>query len=129
MANPTCTRASLIDGGKCFANLNKKQKKAALIYFMAQELAAIGGTSYTLTAQGTLVTAAKQYLRFMPNNFENSQLVIAYNNAVAAGATPASTQATLQTAIACVENQGPLMMECMLLELLCELGRHKAYPQ
>ena len=129
MANPVCTRASLIDGGKCFANLNESQQKAARIYFMALELAAIGGTTYTLTPQGTLAAAAKQYLRFMPNNFANSQLVIDYNNAVSAGASPASTQATLQTAIKCIEIQGPLMMECMILELLCELGRHKAYPQ
>lgn len=129
MANPTCTRASLIDGGKCFANLNENQRKAALIYFMSLELAANGGTSYTLTPQGTLAAAAKQYLRFSPTNFKTSEVVIAYNNAVSAGASPATTQALLQAAIKCIEIQGPLMMDAMLLELLCELGRHADYPQ
>lgn len=131
MANPTCSKSSLITSATCYFNFSSTERAAIQIYYDALQLAAIGGTSYTLVSGGTLIAAAICYRDFQipfssPSPY---QLAIAYNNAVSAGASPAATQALLATAIACLANFPTADLTAMQLQLYCSLGRAKAYPQ
>lgn len=131
MANPTCTKATLITGATCYFNFSAHDRAAIKIYFDALQLAAIGGTSYTLVSGGTLEAASICYRDFA-NPFQPPspyQLAIAYNNAVSAGAAPASTKDTIAAAIACLKNFPYADLAAMQLQLYCALGRAKAYPQ
>ena len=60
---------------------------------------------------------------------ELAYLLIAQNNASDAGATVPDTQALLASAIECLKNQPPAMLNAMLLNIMCQLGRHQVMPQ
>ena len=132
MANPVCTRASLVANSVCFRSFNAQERAALLIYLNSRELAALGGTNYTLTSGGTLEAAAV-CLKYLPGQKFRSpsiyELLIASNSAVAAGAVFASTQTALAAAIACNKNFPEDDLMAQMLQLLCDLGVHKAYPQ
>lgn len=124
---PTCTRASLVDGARCFKNYDSAHRTSILIYFNALELAAVGGTNYTIGHAGTLQAASVCLrdgleLRLCPPSVYD--LVVAFNNAVAAGASPAETNAALSTAIACNVDFETADKSAQLLLLSCELGFH-----
>lgn len=133
MANPICTLDTLVASATCYFNFNAQDRAALQIYFDSLQLTAIGGTSYTLGSGGTLEEAAKCFRNFGANSLFQApspyRLAIAYNNAVAAGAVPASTKDTLATAIACLHNFPEADLTAMQLQLYCALGRGKAYPQ
>lgn len=124
---PTCTRASFVANSVCYQQFNRHQRISIKIYLNALELAAVGGTNYTLGSGGTLETASV-CLQNLPGQ-ENCppsiyDLLIANNNAVAAGASPAETQTLLATAIQCNQNFPESDLYAQLLQLQCELGKH-----
>lgn len=131
MANPTCTKDTLIASATCYFNFNAQDRAAIQIYFDSLQLAAIGGTAYTLGSGGTLSADSICYRDFQSPFYAPTpyQLAVAYNNALAAGAAPASTNDTLATAIACLHNFPNADLTAMQLQLYCALGRAKAYPQ
>jgi hypothetical protein len=130
MANPTCTRDTLVASSKCFTvkNLEPHHRDALLVYFMVKELAAIGGTDYSAALTSTLLTDSVALAKTL-NADERSAavLAIAYNNAVAAGASVSTNINTLMGNIKCLVNVPDL--EAMKLLLLCKLGVHKSYTQ
>lgn len=131
MSNPTCTKASLIAGATCYFSFSAHDRAALKIYFDSLQLAANGGTSYTLGSGGTLEAAAICYRDFA-NPFQPPspyQLAIAYANSVSAGATPADTRDEMAAAIACLKNFPEADLAAMQLQLYCELGRNADYPQ
>lgn len=127
---PECTLDTLVTGATCFFNFNAHDRAALQIYFDSLQLTAIGGTSYTLVSGGTLEEAAKCFRNFGANSpFQPPspyQLAIAYNNAVAAGAVPASTKDTMADAIACLHNFPEADLTAMQLLLYCSLGNGEA---
>ena len=134
MATPVCTVASLTTGAACYKKFGAEERKSILIYLNVLELAAIGGTNYSaqLGGGGTLITAAMCYRHLdnptcPPSAFK---LVLAYNNAINATASPVSNTdvAAIGTAIACVNDFSPADKAAILLFLECSLGRH-ANPQ
>lgn len=132
MANPTCTRATFVSGSPCYKNFNFQERASILIYYNSLELAALGGTSYTLGSGGTLEAAAQCLVNLAANPFVSPSvyyLLVAYNNAVSAGAVPASTQSALATAIACNKLFSSADLAAQMLHLACSLGRHAAFPQ
>lgn len=131
MANPVCTQASLIEGGKCFKNFDSHSRKALKVYFMAKQLAAIGGTDYTLGHDGTLNTTAQGYCGLLPDRdlMAVAWIVIEYNNAVEAGASVSADPQTLADEIKCLEDFPDWKLTLMELLLRCELGRSSPYPQ
>ena len=128
MANPTCTQQSLIDGGKCFRNLDSHSRKALKVYAMMQQLTAIGGTAYTAA---TLNTAATEYCGLNADRdlINVAWLVIEVNNAREAGATISEDIQVIAEAIKCLENYPDWKLMLMELLLRCELGRAESYPQ
>lgn len=131
MANPVCSQSSLITGGACLKNFNLHERRALKVYLMSKQLAAIGGTAYTLGPAGTLNTAAQGYCGLLQERdaLAVSWLVIEKNNAVEAGATISSSNATLADEIKCLNNFPDWKLTLMELLLRCELGRAQAYPQ
>lgn len=131
---PTCTKATLTGtAAACYgvpASLSQKQAKALDIYAKALELAAIGGTNYLTTLTSTLLSSAATMTCGMEQaNRDAAKLVIAFNNAAAAGATvPATLSAKLAVAKCLVEATDD-QLDSALVSLLCQLGRAKAYPQ
>ena len=130
MANPTCTSASL--NVACFRGqqLSKKQKLATKILFAANELSVIGGTNYTNLLNTTLVSDANSLL----NNFDKdavdaAELAVYYNNAVSAGATVSTDPNANAIKIQALNQLDDITLQKMLVTLLCQLGRHKSYPQ
>jgi hypothetical protein len=126
---PTCTKAAFIAGTACYRNFSAQERASIQIYFNALELEAIGGTDYRdgLGSGGTLENAAICYRDFVDNIFQAPTpyaLLVAYNNAVAAGASPADTVSALATAIACNKNFPEADLAAQQLQLLCELGQH-----
>lgn len=134
MARPSetaCTRATFTDDVACLNNFTANQRKALLIYFNVLELAALGGEDYTaeLGPSGTLATDSVCNATLDPHQRELANLMVNQNNASDAGATVPATTDGLATAIACLENQPAAMLDAMLLNVQCQLGRHAAYPQ
>jgi hypothetical protein len=121
--------------------LNRRQKQALIIFFMASELKAIGGNDYTghLVTPGapSLLDGATQLLGKtslddiggLPENIGAFEVAIFLNNAKAAGANIAPNIATQMQLIKCLENVDDLTLRRMYIFLLCQLGLHKAYPQ
>jgi hypothetical protein len=131
LSNPTCNIATLVVANPCLggASLTIHNQKAAAIYFMAKELAAIGGTNYNSTLSTTLVDDAVQFGRTMSLDDQiTAELGILSQNAVAAGATVATDPNQLMLAIACLKNC-PIELNILRLLLMCKLGVHKSYPQ
>lgn len=128
----TCTRAALVEDVPCL-NMNTlgnsmKLYKALQVYFMAKELAAIGGTDYTSALSTTLVSDATDLFKTMsPDERLTARLSMATQAATNAGATVSSNIQTLMDEIKCLKNV-PDLEACELL-LLCKLGYHKHYPQ
>lgn len=108
---------------------------------MASELKAIGGNDYTghLTTPGagSLLDGATQLLGRtslddiggLPENVGAFEVAIALNSAKAAGANIAPDIATQMQLIKCLDNVDEFTLQRMYIFLLCQLGRHKAYPQ
>jgi len=134
LANPTCSVDSLIAGAACFKIYGTSERQSIQIYYNAAELAANGGTNYNaqLGSGGTLEAAATCYKNLTrewcpPNEYD---LVLAYNNAVSAGASVgAAGSDTLEIAIQCNKNFQPADKAAQILYLTCLLGRHSDYPQ
>ena len=132
MANPTCTTASLAETTPGFGlqGLNDRQYKAAAIYFMVLELAALGGTDYTAVLTTTLVEDATTLVGRMDRNQRRIALLqVLSNNAEAAGATVPTTVNDLNEATGCCFQAGNVDFDAIMLLLLCKLGVHKDYPQ
>ncbi len=131
MANPVCGAQSLIDGGKCLKQLDRHRRRAAKVYFMSLQLAAIGGTAYTLGPAGTLNTAATAYCGLLTDRdmINVAWLVIESRNAAEAGATVPSTIDGIATAIKCLDTFPDWKLDQMELLLRCQLGRADGYPQ
>ena len=132
MANPTCTRDSFVAGTACFKNFNFQERASILIYLNAIELAELGGTDYTLGSGGTLEDAAQCLVNLAGNPFVSPSvyyLLVAANNATAAGATIPATQAAYAEAIACNKLFSMADLAAQMLHLACSLGVHKTFPQ
>jgi hypothetical protein len=103
-----------------------------MIYFNVLELAAIGGANYSaqIGAGGTLQDDSECYRHLDNPTCPPSayRLIIARNNAVNAGASPAATNDLLAEAIACNVDFSMADKAAQLLFLECSLGRH-ANPQ
>ena len=129
MANPTCTTASLITS--CFkCPLQEKQRMAFKVWFMVNELAAIGGTDYTAALGTTLLDDANDLISAMTrDDREVAELSIAFNNAVEAGATLSTDVNTLIEDVRLLVDASDDQLQQMYLLLLCKLGVHKDYPQ
>jgi hypothetical protein len=135
MANPTCTVAQFTSSAiaPCLKKFDRTERLSLLIYFNALELAAIGGTNYNaqLGHAGTLMTSAECYKQELSKQNpvvipSIPYLVIAYNNAINAGASVATD---LTAAIACNKDFTLQQKAAQALLLACSLGSHKAYPQ
>ncbi len=128
---PTCTKANLVAGKACLGGplLSNHQMMAAQVYFKALELAAIGGTSYLSDPEALNQAANSLTCGFQPADFTSARLVIASNNATAAGASVPATKAALAAAVACYEAFTDYQLEQMDILLDCGIGRGKAYPQ
>ena len=98
---------------------------------MSRQLAAIGGTDYTLTGDGTLNAAATEYCGFLADRdaLAVAWLTIESNNATEAGATIPSTIDEIATEIKCLAQFPDWKLMLMELLLRCELGRAESYPQ
>lgn len=135
MANPTCTPDALVTGAKCFKNFDASSRLSLLILFRVLELASIGGTNYNgqMGNNGTLENDSKCYKNLAMDNPTLSpsiyELAIASAAATTAGAAVPSTTTALAAAIACNKNFSLAEKGAQLLNLLCKLGVHKAYPQ
>lgn len=129
MANPSCAVSNFTAACSQLTNINIKQLRAEIIYLMALELQAIGGTNYNgalatnLYNDAVVATCGLDHAKMMAG-----EMVVASANATAAGASVPSFQ-DRQTAIACLLNVPDDALERMKLYLLCQLGVHKAYPQ
>lgn len=134
MARPSetaCTRETFTADVGCLKNLDLHQRKAALLYFNVLELAALGGTDYTeeLGPGGDLVLDSACNNTLDPDQKKLALLLVNENNASDAGATVPATNAELMEAIACLQNQPEAMLDAMILNVQCLLGRHAAWPQ
>lgn len=125
---PTCTRDTLISGAACLNgnSLSDPQRQARKVWFMAKQLAAVGGTDYTADID-SLNTAANGLTCGMSlDDFKSSEAVIELNNAVAAGASVNTDKDSLANDVKCLENYSALSLKQMELLLRCALGEAAA---
>ncbi len=132
MANPSCNYETLLTQAGCFSGktLTKNQQVAVKIYFMAAQLAAIGGTDYTGVLGSTLITDSRcRAQAYTPDDFRAVDIVIEKNNAVSAGASISSNIDTVVTQVKCLQNAQLAQLRAAEQYLRCQLGRAKTYPQ
>lgn len=131
MANPTCTRATLISGGACYKGprLSNHDQQVRRLYLQVLQLAAIGGTDYSAAVNTLFADANTLSCGFTPDDFDTSMVVIAANNATSAGATVPATQAALSDAVKCYSKFTDFQIKQANLLMACLLGRSKSYPQ
>lgn len=134
MARPTetvCLRSNFATANPCYKVLTPHERRALAVYFMVQELAALGGTDYLaeLGPDGTLNTAATAYKTMNLVERQVARLVILADNVDSAGATPPATKVQMADAIKCLKNFTVDDLDRMELLLMCLLGRHAAMPQ
>jgi len=131
VANPNCELSSLIDAGVCIKEFDRHRRKALKVFFMSRQLAAIGGTNYTLGPSGTLNTAAVEYcaLSSNPDQLNVAWITLEMNNALEAGATFETDKNSLSEEIRCLEQFPDWKLLLMELLLRCQLGRADSYPQ
>lgn len=124
---PTCTRADLIADRACFSGtrLSEHDQLVRRVYFDLLQLAAIGGTDYSDDISGLNVDANTLSCGFQPDDFAASELVIASNNATAAGAT-VPDDIDLAAAVNCLKNYTDFQLKQMKLLLYCQLGEAAA---
>lgn len=130
---PTCTKASLITNVPQFSGktLNDKQRLALTVWYKAKELAAIGGTDFTSDLLGTdvaslLYAETQVLLTANDDELKTAMLAIAYNNAVAAGASVSSDPAIFSQNIKCLINAPTPVLQRFLILLECQLGQGEA---
>lgn len=105
------------------------QYKAAAIFFMVAELAAIGGTNYLATLNTTLIDDANTLVGMASvDQMRSATLTILQRNAIAAGASVPDTLNGINALTSCCFQSTDQMDNIMLL-LMCKLGTHKLYPQ
>lgn len=134
MANPTCTRSSLMTTNPAFGlqGFTPRQYRAAKLYLMALELKGVGGTDYTSAMTTTLISDAITLVgngQNDPNQMRIAMLQVQRNNTAATGETVPSTFNALNAATKCCFQNMEAPFDAMELLLLCKLGVHKTYPQ
>jgi hypothetical protein len=136
--------APTANGGTCFATrcLDDHMKMTLLVYFMAAELKAIGGTNY-IAADGKVDKNRLNVDADVFNNYSADQLgvgpvgtyagiatlVSAYNNANANGANLSSDVEAMAILVAGLKMMNDRQLAQAFLLLLVKLGRHATYPQ
>lgn len=95
-----------------------------MVWFMALELAAIGGTDYTADLATLNADADDLTCGMQPDDLDSAKLAIAYNNAVAAGATVETDKNALAEDVKCLAQYPPHVLRNMELLLMCQLGAH-----
>lgn len=125
---PTCTRATLISGAACLNGqvLSAQDKLARRVWFDLKQLAAIGGTNYASQIAQLNIDANDLTCGMSLDDLDSAELVIAYNNAVAAGASVNTAKNSLAADVKCLENYPPHVLRRMILALYCKLGRAAA---
>lgn len=128
MARPSetaCTREEFISE-PCYTRLTLIERKAFMVYLLALELDALGGTDYT--DPETLNEAAVCVHTLTADQQAVAELVIqAGNTSDSGGDLPATDD--IPAAIACFKNYQLAQLNSMELFLRCSLGRHAALPQ
>jgi hypothetical protein len=121
----TCAKSNWSNNAQfTFPALGPKKVKALMVYVLALELKALGGTDYTNA--NTLAVAAKDLQPFTSNRLNAALLGVFIRNANAVTASTASTNpSTLmagggQRFVA----QGDRTLDQELLFLLCQLGKN-----
>src|ERR1035437_1291665 len=130
--------------GTCFATrcLDNHMKMTLLVYFMAAELKALGGTNY-IAADGKVLKNTLNSDADIFNNYSADQLgvgpvgtyagiatlVVAYNNANANGANLSTDVEAMAILVAGLRMMNDRQLAQAFLLLLVKLGRHATYPQ
>ena len=141
MANPTVTPAALCNN--CFQGtvIDNFRRKCLLVYLLAVELNANGGTNYlnTLTSGtsggliGDAVQGVQQYNQDLipaERNVGLYELGIQFNNAIYSGGISAGVDInTLMQRIKCLINVNERTLDLCIVWLSGNLGPHKSYPQ
>jgi len=133
MANPTCSTTTLITDAAPYrldSDLNPKQQKCLLLYAMALELNAIGGTNYTSSLATTMVSDALTLENGMTTDQVTAALInLGFVRATAAGASVPSDLATKLSNLGLLIEFDDVTLNKIFLLLTCKLGVHKGYPQ
>jgi hypothetical protein len=117
-------------------------KMTLLVYFMAAELKALGGTNY-IAADGKVLKNTLNSDADIFNNYSADQLgvgpvgtyagiatlVVAYNNANANGANLSTDVEAMAILVAGLKMMNDRQLAQAFLLLLVKLGRHATYPQ
>lgn len=131
MADPICTKASLVSRSAYFADivLNPTQRLAMEVYLMSLQLDAAGGTDYT-TDFRVLNEAATDLFRDVGESQRDAFfMAMLSSNATNAGATVPANPTLVESGVQCLQCYTPEQLERMKLALFCQLGTSKAYPQ
>ncbi len=119
MSAPTV--ADLTNG--CFSGqvLTEQEQRALMVYFMAQQLKAVGGTDYTAALTTTLVTDVDCLATLNSAQRKEARLVVEFTNANLAGASLSSSINVLKAAIACLVNVPGNTLDVMEISLRSQL--------
>lgn len=125
MANGECSLDTMETGTACLIELSDKEKLAAQVWYMTQELDACGGTAYTID---TLQAAAACLKEVSDRRLKAIQAWNAYISALTAGASVTGTADEVQNNIKCFRELSMHELEAMKTFLECQLQECVTVP-
>lgn len=111
-----CTEATLNASATCFQQLAEKERDAAIVFYL-WKLAQTNG--YTSNFD-TLLKNAGCFINESPTMLHAMEVTIAYQAALAAGASVTGTLAETVDGIACLKHLSPLKLMALKVALECE---------
>ena len=131
MPPPVTNVDTLLNASGCYSGqtLGLADQKTLIIYLMAVQLAAVGGTNYVGVFDTTLLSDSVCWTNKQPAELTQLELEIQYNNAVNAGGS-VSTDVSTQLAQVCrLRNAQLSQLDGIILYLQASLGYAKTFPQ
>lgn len=111
-----CTETTLNANSTCFQQLAEKERDAAIVWYLWQLYQTNGGTSDL----DTLLQNAGCFINESPEMLHAMEVNIAYQAALAAGASVTGTLDEAVAGIACLKHLSPLKLRALKTALQCQ---------
>ena len=114
-----CSEDELVSGSKCFRELAPEDRLAAIVWYLWQGAITAASVSSDLD---TLLQSAACYAAIPPDQLNAIEVLVAAEEADAAGASVDITLDEVVTGITCLKNVDPQKLKALRIWLQCKIN-------